>query len=358
MEVVALELIKQLQALDTHNQYVVFTKEDSDKDCLNESVNWSLQTVPGYTYADWEQIQLPIAAKKEKIDFLHCTCNTAPLYLSKPTLLTLHDIIYLEKLDFDGTSYQNFGNIYRRFVVPRVVHKASYVITVSEYERNTILERLHLPEEKVKVVYNAVNEKFNDRSDQEEIDNFRKKYRLPSDYLLFLGNTAPKKNTKNVVLAFASYCRLAKDRVPMVILDYEQMLVRELLISNDYGDCLDHFIFPGYINPSEMPLVYQAATLFLYPSLRESFGLPILEAMGCGVPVITSNTSSMPEVSGDAALLVDPEQPDQITEAMLSLLSDDELRNELCRRGKARAAAFTWEKAARQLLSIYNLMKP
>jgi glycosyltransferase involved in cell wall biosynthesis len=107
-----------------------------------------------------------------------------------------------------------------------------------------------------------------------------------------------------------------------------------------------------------MPLVYQAATLFLYPSLRESFGLPILEAMGCGVPVITSNTSSMPEVSGDAALLVDPEQPDQITEAMLSLLSDDELRNELCRRGKARAAAFTWEKAARQLLSIYNLMKP
>ncbi|HLK30462.1 MAG TPA: glycosyltransferase family 1 protein [Puia sp.] len=356
MEVVALELIKQIQELDKKNEYILFAKDDADRQCVDEKSNFKIQTIPSYTYADWEQFRLPQAVKKQKLDFLHCTCNTAPTKSSVPLLLTLHDIIYLEKVDFKGTAYQNFGNLYRRFVVPKVVEKSKIVITVSDFERQTILEKLKLPEEKVKVVYNAVNKRFNDNFSKEEIIAFKKKYNLPESFLLFLGNTAPKKNTANVIKAFADYCNQAKDIIPLVILDYDKALVEEALSKTGNSQFSKYFIFPGYVSPLEMPLMYNASTVFLYPSLRESFGLPILEAMGCGAPVITSNTSSMPEVSANAALLIDPFKHEQITEAIINILENDELRNNYKRKGKSRAAEFTWEASARKLLSIYDLM--
>lgn len=356
MEVVALELIRQIQQLDNENEYILFAKDDADRQCVSETGNFKIKTIPSYTYADWEQLRLPASVKKNKIDLLHCTCNTAPIKLSVPLLLTLHDIIYLEKVDFKGTAYQNFGNLYRRFVVPKVVAKSTIVITVSDFERQTILEKLKLPEDKVKVIYNAVNKRFNSGFSEDEIITFKKKYNLPQNFLLFLGNTAPKKNTPNVIKAFADYCTQAKDIIPLVILDYNKALVEEMLSELGVSQFSKYFIFPGYVSPVEMPLMYNAATVFLYPSLRESFGLPILEAMGCGAPVITSNTSSMPEVAADAALLIDPFKPEQITESIISILSDKELRLSLKEKGKARAAEFTWEASAKKLLSIYEMM--
>jgi glycosyltransferase involved in cell wall biosynthesis len=132
--------------------------------------------------------------------------------------------------------------------------------------------------------------------------------------------------------------------------------VEEMLSKLGFSQFSKYFIFPGYISPTEMPLIYNTATVFLYPSLRESFGLPILEAMGCGTPVITSNTSSMPEVSADAALLIDPFSHEQITRAIVSILSNDELLRTYKLKGKARAAEFTWEASAKKLLAIYDLM--
>jgi glycosyltransferase involved in cell wall biosynthesis len=357
MEVVALELIKQIQELDKKNEYILFAKNDVDRKCVDEKSNFKIETIPSFNYADWEQFRLPQVVKKQKLDFLHCTCNTAPIKSPVPLLLTLHDIIYLEKVDFKGTAYQNFGNLYRRFVVPKVVEKSKMVITVSDFERQTILEKLKLPEEKVKVVYNAVNKRFNDHFSKEEIIAFKKKYSLPENFLLFLGNTAPKKNTPNVINAFADYCSQAKDIIPLVILDYDKALVEEVLSKTGVSQFAKYFIFPGYVSPLEMPLMYNASTIFLYPSLRESFGLPILEAMGCGAPVITSNTSSMPEVAADAALLIDPFKHEQITEGIITILSNDALRNSYSQKGKSRAAEFTWEASAKKLLSIFDLMK-
>ena len=357
MEVVALELIKQIQKLDNKNEYVLFAKDDADKQCINETKNFKVETLSSYTYADWEQFRLPITVRKSNLDFLHCTCNTAPVKSPVPLLLTLHDIIYLEKLDFKGTAYQNFGNLYRRYVVPKVVEKSEIVITVSHFERQTILEKLKLPDEKVRVVYNAVNARFNDNFSADEKLSFRKKYNLPESFLLFLGNTAPKKNTPNVIRAFANYCKQTTDIIPIVILDFDKALVEEMLSKLGASEFFKFIIFPGYVSPAEMPLMYSSATIFLYPSLRESFGLPILEAMGCGAPVITSNTSSMPEVSADAGLLINPFQHTQITEAIINLLSNDSLRNDLKQKGKVRAAQFTWEASAKELLSIYDQMR-
>ena len=269
-------------------------------------------------------------------------------------MLTLHDIIYLEKTDFKGTAYQNFGNLYRKFVVPKIVDKSKLIITVSNYEREVILNRLNLPEDKVKVIYNAVSPKFNTSYLPEQLNHFRKEHHLPGDFILFLGNTAPKKNTINVIKAYVEYKEVIPEGLPLVILDYDKKLVFELLAKLGKSKFEKDFIFPGYIASEEMPLLYNISRLFLYPSLRESFGLPLLEAMACGVPVITSNTSSMPEIASDAALFVDPLDYHQIKERIIAVLNDKELESQLKEKGLKRAENFTWKSSAEQLLSVYN----
>lgn len=354
MEVVALELIRQLQKIDSENEYIVFAKEDVDTACLPETDNVKVEVIPAYSYPDWEQIKLPRAAKKAKIDFLHSTCNTSALQQSTPLLLTLHDIIYLEGVNFKGTAYQNFGNLYRRFIVPKVVQKSEAIITVSHFERNTILEHLQLPEEKVEVVYNGISTAFHNRYSQKEVEAFKVKHGLPEQYMLFLGNTAPKKNTQNVLSAYITYCCSVSNPIPLVILDYERTLVEETLAASGQSHLLPNFVCPGYIAPHQMPLIYNAAHLFLYPSLRESFGMPILEAMACGTPVITSTTSSMPEVAGGAAILVDPFESQDIAEGMHKILSNSKLYDQMVAQGLQRASSFTWESSAKSLLAIYE----
>lgn len=142
----------------------------------------------------------------------------------------------------------------------------------------------------------------------------------------------------------------------MVILDYDPSQVQAALQQLNASECFQHLVFPGYIPSSSMPQMYNASTLFLYPSLRESFGLPILEGMGCGTPVITSTTSCMPEIAADAALLIDPYQPTEIAHAMKKVLTDESLRRSLIEKGLKRAAEFTWEASAKQLLQYYQKM--
>lgn len=354
MEVVALELIREIQKIDTYNEYILYARTDEDEDCLQETANFKIRSLPAKSYFTWEQLTLPAAVKEDKLDFLHSTCNTSALRLSVPMMLTLHDIIYLEKTDFKGTAYQNFGNLYRRFVVPRIVRKSKLVITVSHFERETILNKLKLPEAQVTVVYNAVSPKFNVDYAPEQLEKFRNEHQLPKDFILFLGNTAPKKNTLNVIKAYVDYKTQVPDGLPLVILDYGKELVVELLTKLGRPDLIANFLFPGYIASVEMPLLYNISKLFLYPSLRESFGLPLLEAMACGVPVITSNTSSMPEVAADAALFVDPFNYLEIKDRMVEVLSQEDLQKDMREKGLTRAAQFTWKAAAEQLLGLYE----
>ncbi|HEU0109930.1 MAG TPA: glycosyltransferase family 1 protein [Flavisolibacter sp.] len=357
MDVVAIELIKNLQQIDKINQYVIFARDGVNDGTLSETFNFSLNRFGSFTYADWEQIGLPKAVRKEKINLLHCTANTAPLSTSVPLIVTLHDIIYLENVDFKGTAYQNLGNLYRRFIVPKIVKKAGLILTVSHFERENIIERLHLPADKVQVLYNGVSSKFNRQYTKEDVETFRKQFHLPEKFIMFLGNTAPKKNTRNVIKAFAEYCLEEKNIIPLVLLDYKKEFVSEILATLHRQDLIDHFIFPGYIPHQQIALMYNAATLFLYPSLRESFGLPILEAMACGVPVITSTTSSMPEIAGDAARLVDPYNYKELSFAISTILGDESLQKLYTEKGLERVKQFTWKASAEKLVSLYESLR-
>lgn len=359
MDMVALELINELQKLDHENEYVVFVKPDEDKNTLKATPNFKIVEIGGGPYPTWEQIALPKAAKKEGCDILHCTSNTAPVSPGMPLITTLHDIIYMESISIltkAGTWYQKIGNMYRRLVVPKVVKKSDKIITVSKFERNRIAEFFKLPknDDRLVAIYNGVTEHFRKIDDQDELNRVKQLYNLPENFLFFLGNTDPKKNTPGVLKAFSDYLKKTGDDMYLVMLDYEQSALNKIL--SDIGDkeLRSRILLTGYVINTDLPAIYNLCRIFLYPSLRESFGIPMLEAMRCGVPVITSNTSSMPEVSGNAAYIVDPYKPEEITEGIIELLSNKQLRDELIEKGTKQSQKFSWKNMAIEVLELYK----
>ncbi|MCD6347603.1 MAG: glycosyltransferase family 4 protein [Bacteroidales bacterium] len=359
MDMVALELIRNLQQIDKENEYVIFVKPDDDSDCLSETTNFKIVELDGGFYPQWEQIALPKAAAKESCDILHCTSNTAPLRGNIPLVLTLHDIIYMESTNLKlitggGTAYQRFGNLYRKYVVPRIIKKASAVITVSEFEKGRIGEFFKMDTERLHAVYNGVSDYFKPVEHQDDLDRVRKQYNLPDKYFFFLGNTVPKKNTPGTLSAFSKFRKETKLDIPLVMLDYDKEDLQK--IANDIGDpdLVNHIYLTGYVVNTDLPAIYTMSELFLYPSFRESFGIPILEAQKCGVPVITANTSSMPEVSGDGSYLIDPYDIDQITSAMVELTSKENIRQDYIKKGLENSAKFSWRSMAENVLKLYE----
>jgi glycosyltransferase involved in cell wall biosynthesis len=355
MDMVALALIRALQAKNTAHQIFVFAQSDEDVSCLQSGNGVEIVLLPNAPYPIWEQLILPLACKKYTLDVLHCTSNTAPLFLSVPLVLTLHDIIYLENIDLtQGTAYQKFGNLYRKLIVPMVAKKARKIITVSHFENQRIVHYFDFEPALVQTVYNAAPNYFTRITDTARLAAAQKKYNLPDQFIFFLGNTDPKKNVKGVLQAFSILKSAGKLPCKLLMLDINRAYLKNL--ANEIGDLaiLDEIIFTGYVSNEELPAIYSLATLFLYPSIRESFGIPLVEAMCCEVPIITSNTSSMPEIVGDAALLCDPNKAETIAQAISELWGNAELQMELKIKGKQRGKIFSWNQNASETVAIYQ----
>ena len=356
MDMVALELIKNLQLIDKKNEYVIFVKPDEDNTCIPAASNFKIVELGGGPYPIWEQFALPKAARKEGCDILHCTSNTGPIKSKVPLITILHDIIYLESISIfkkAGTWYQKMGNMYRRFVVPPVVRKSKRVSTVSNFEKDRIKNFMGLGDNLV-AIYNGVGEHFKKINDEKVLASAKEKYKLPDHFMFFLGNTDPKKNTQNVLKAFAEFNKKNKTDYKLVMLDYEESALQDILKDIGYPELRQDIHLTGYVVNTDLPAMINQCKVFLYPSLRESFGIPILEGMACGVPVITSNTSSMPEIAGDAALIVDPYNPEEMTNAIQLIMDNEILKDELCEKGMERAKKFTWKNMAEQYLKLYE----
>ena len=360
MDIVALELIRNLQKIDHENEYYIFVKKDDDVSALKETPNFKIVTLDGGSYPVWEQIVLPKAAKKYGCQILHCTSNTAPLYCDIPIVTTLHDIIYLESsylniLMGSATNYQKFGNIYRKLIVPSVVKKSEQIITVSNFEKNRIATFFSIKSDKrLTAVYNGVSDHFKPVYDIKELKRVKVKYKLPDKYFFFLGNTDPKKNTKGTLEAFSGFLKQTKSDYKLVMLDYDRIELEKILVEIGDKQLINEIVLTGYVNNTDLPAIYSQCSIFLYPSLRESFGIPMLEAMACGVPVITSNTSSMPEVAGNAAHIVNPFDSEEIIIGMIKILSEKDYSEDLCKKGINRSQLFSWKNMAEQVLEIYN----
>ena len=351
MDYVVLEEIKELQKSDTRNEYFVFVAPGEDR-CLQDSKNVHIIQIGSNFYPLWEQFSLPRAVNQLNLDMLHCTSNTAPIRCKIPLILTLHDIIFLEPRDKSNKSfYQNMGWRYRRFVVPRILKKCKRIITVSDFELNNIITKLQIPEEKMVMIYNGYNQWFKPVEDTELI---YQQYIEEPGYFFFLGNTDPKKNTERTLIAYSKYLELSDVKRKLLMADLDRGYLEEIINRNDIGNIRDHIVIPGYIKNADLPYIYNNAFAFLYTSLRESFGIPLLEAMACGTPVITSNTSSMPEIGGPEVIMVNPQNVQEITEKMLLLEKDDALYQKQKEIGIIRAQQFSWKYTAEQLLTVYE----
>lgn len=351
MDYVVLQEIKELQLLDTENEYYIFVKPGEDR-CIEESKKFHIIEVKCPSYPLWEQVALPYAARKYNVDILHCTSNTAPIICNTPLVLTLHDIIFLEPRDTNNKSfYQNLGWLYRRLVVPRILDKCKRIITVSNFELKNIIGKLSIPESRMAMIYNGYNTWFKPINDVESITS---KYIDNTGYFFFLGNTDPKKNTERTLIAYSNYCKQSSVKRKLLVADLAPQYLEEFIVKNKLDNIRDQVVLTGYVVNSHLPYIYNGAFAFLYTSLRESFGIPLLEAMACGTPVITSNTSSMPEIGGKDAALVNPESSEEITQMMLLIENDNEYRERIKAIGLERVGHFSWKNTASNLLKLYK----
>lgn len=351
MDYVVLQEIREIQKMDSHNEYYVFVKPGEDR-CIEDTHNVHVIEVNCPSYPLWEQWALPRAARQCGVELLHCTSNTAPIYCNIPLVLTLHDIIFLEPRDKQNRSlYQNMGWLYRRLVVPRILGKCKRIITVSDFEMNNIITKLHIPQQRMAMIYNGYNEWFKPLDDHE---NIYRKYISEKGYFFFLGNTDPKKNSERTLVAYAHYLEQSQTKRKLLLADLAPQYLDSILAKHHIEHIKDYIVSPGYIVNSDLPYIYNSAFAFLYTSLRESFGIPLLEAMACGTPVITSNTSSMPEIAGQQAMLINPESTDEMTATMLRLENDAEFYNRQREIGLQRATLFSWHNTAEHLLELYE----
>lgn len=352
MDFVVLETIRELQKLDRGNEYFILVSPGTDR-CLQETGNFHIVEVKVPGYPLWEQIGLPLAIRKIKPDLLHCTSNTAPFWCNVPLVLTLHDIIFLEKRDGSNKSfYQNLGWHYRRLVVPRILPKCRKVITVSEFEKDNICSKTKLSTDKVIAIHNGYSRHFRMMENYRDVvDQYVPK---GTEYFFFLGNTDPKKNTKRVLKAYAQYVEQSKTPVSLLIADLKEEVVDTYLKDMNIEKIRGHLIIPGYIKNIDLPAIYNGATAFIYTSLRESFGIPLLEGMACGTPVISSNISAIPEIAGTGAILVDPYNENAITEQLIKIESDKAYRAAAIDYGKQRVSMFSWEQTAKNVLKLYK----
>ena len=351
MDYVVLQEIRELSRMQTPHEFYVFVKPGDDP-CVESTEHVHIIELRCPSYPLWEQWALPRAVHRYGIQLLHCTSNTAPLWSPVPLVLTLHDIIFLEPRDKQNHSiYQNLGWLYRRLVVPRILPHCRRIITVSDFELQNIIGKLHIPRERMTMIHNGYNDWFRPVDDKDEV---YKKYISDKGYFFFLGNTDPKKNTERTLVAYAKYLRQSMTKRRLLMADLNKEYLDDIIRRNGIEDIRQHIVMPGYIVNSDLPYVYNNAFAFLYTSLRESFGIPLLEGMACGTPVITSNTSSMPEIGGTEAILVNPESSDDIAEAMLRLETDAAFYEKQQQIGLQRVKLFSWRKTTEQLLKVYQ----
>lgn len=353
MDFVILEVLRQLQSKDDSNEYFVFVAPGKDR-CMKSTQRMHIIELGCTNYLLWEQWFLPRAAQKAQIDFLHCTSNTAPLYSPVPLMITLHDIIYLNREKPKGMSrYQQLGWRYRRWNIPRIINKCRTIITVSETEKGNILKRFPKIEKRLHVVHNGYSNCYCPLSETETYA-VTQKYLPDKSFLLFLGNTDVRKNIKGVLRAYCEYLNHSQHPLSLVITGVNRSYVEYLLANMGIEICISHIIFTGYVPSEDLPGLYNGASIFLFPSLQEGFGIPVLEAMACGTPVITSNRSSLPEVAGGGGMLVNPNNPQEITDAILLLENNAKVYQAQVTYGLERVKQFSWAHTAEEYLNIYR----
>jgi len=296
----------------------------------------------------WEQILLPIKIRKNRLDLFHYTDHAMSLIQRMhPIVITVHDIAYIRFPDLLNKSRQ----VYKKYILNSSIKKADVIVADSHSTKRDIVEFFNVDEKKIKVVHLGVENRFGPIS---SVEDYRTKNNLPSKMILNIGTLEPRKNVVTLIKAFKKLHEIGFKDYVLVIAGEKGWLYNRIFEEIESSGVEQSILLLGVARDEDLPLLYNCADLFVYPSLYEGFGLPPLEAMACGVPVVTSNTSSLPEVVGNAGIMVDPHDINSLSEAMANVLKDKELKYRMSRDGLKRSKMFTWKKTVSEVLKIYN----
>jgi glycosyltransferase involved in cell wall biosynthesis len=340
-----LRLVHALAALETGDDLLVLEgrKAGEGSPWPASARRMRLSTPPHHRL---EQLTLPLELLRVEADVLHSPDFIPPFSRRSPAVITIHDLAFLR---FPHLLTPESARYYGQ--VRRAVHNADQIIAVSESTRSDLLELLHAPEGKITVVYEAANPECRPLA-KDEIERARDHLSLPERFILFVGTLEPRKNLPALLKAFAAMER--DRRVPLVVVGREGWLFEEVFRTRDELGLGSEVLFVGGVPAGQLVYYYNCASCLVLPSLYEGFGLPVIEAMACGTPVVVSDVSSLPEIVGDAGITVSPDDIQGLSSAMDRIVSDADLSRKMSGLGLRRAGEFSWEQAARETLAVYR----
>jgi glycosyltransferase involved in cell wall biosynthesis len=349
-ETYIVNLLRALQAVEGEDRYIPLTPCPASLEAaLGPTARARALRVPLGPSLLRVPLGIPLTAARHSLDLLHMTYFLPPI-CPIPTVVTVHDIsfrVYPETFSRRDRLLLSWG-------VPLALRRATRIIAVSEFTKRDLLRRYGVPEEKVRVTHEAAAPEFEPVKDPTRLQAARRKYGLTFPYILSVGNLQPRKNLRALLEAFLSAKSERGIAHRLVVVGKRgwqaAAFLREVGVQGLEGEV----VFTGYVPTEDLPDLYSAADLFVYPALYEGFGLPPLEAMACGTPVVASSAASLPEVLGEAALLVDPRDVRAMTSAILRVLGDADLARRLSGLGLAQARRFSWERTARETVEVYR----
>ncbi len=355
-------LVRALGEVDRQNEYILLGPQPLSQGSNSlTSFPYLIKPVPGFAASNenvakliWEQYTGPAAARKAGVDIFHVPYFAPPYFPRTPTVVTIHDVIPLRlplyRTGISVTAYMK--------LVARAAHKATLVIAISQHAKQDMIDALQLPAERIRVIYQAAGDEYRPVTDAAKLAEVRERYGVGSRYILYLGGLDARKNVPQLVKAFAHvYRRLDDPNLQLLIAGNPEKQSGPLFpdprpVASDLG--MSGQIVYRFIEEEDKPAIYSGASVFVFPSLYEGFGLTPLEAMSCGTPVICSNRTSLPEVVGDAAISLNPDDTHAMVEAMCDVLTKSELRADLRARSLQRATRFNWRKTAAETVAAYE----
>jgi glycosyltransferase involved in cell wall biosynthesis len=358
----SVNLVKSLLTINQDNHYCLFVaRNQSIEDFLEELPSTNHVSVvrlrrPTRNIFLWDQLLWYPLLKKERIDVFHSLVYGVPLLCPCKKIITIHDLTPL--------IFPEFIKKFRHKVVFRfnffTGKYADRVITPSQRSKNDFIHYVNIPEENVSVIFEGVTKRYRTLQNKRELERIKTRYQIPGTYLLYVGGFDKNKNLTTLVKAFHLLLQknLLKDDIFLVFtgaFTQDAVSLREFVKAQKFEDKV---VFTGFVPEEDLIGLYNGAEVFVFPSLYEGFGLPPLEAMACGVPVITSHAASLPEVVGDAGIQVDPHSPEELSQKIIDVLMDDNLRENLRKNGIKRANLFSWEETARKTLQVYQEVLP
>jgi glycosyltransferase involved in cell wall biosynthesis len=344
-------LLRQLARLDRETEFVVFCRRDDREALSSLGENFRPVTERAANYSVAEQFSIPLAVRREGVTLFHAPHYVLPPLVRCRSVVTIHDCIHLM---FPQYLPGRLALQYARTSITLATRRATRVITVSESSKRDILRFVDTPADKIDVIYNAYDERFTVEPREEDVVRVRERYQLHDEFVLYAGNVKPHKNLERLIDAFDLVRKRGLDHLKLVIIGDDVSKYTALRRAVHQHQLHKFVRFLGYLPEETLAVMYRLAGVFVFPSLYEGFGLPPLEAMASGTPVVTSNVSSLPEVAGDAAVLVDPYDAEAIADGIHRVLIDETLRRDLRKKGVARAGMFSWEASVRRVHKIYK----